>query len=56
MKKEMKRTGIAVLVIGLMGVLAAWLIKDQIARHRRDLFSPRFLRRLAALGLSLIHI
>ena len=50
MKKEMKRTGIALLAIGLMGVLAAWLIKDQIVRHRRDLFSPRFLRRLAALG------
>ena len=50
MKKEMKRTGIALLAIGLMGVLATWLIKDQIVRHRRDLFSPRFLRRLAALG------
>lgn len=50
MKKEIKRTGIALLAVGLMGVLATWLIKDQIIRHRRDLFSPKFLRRLAALS------
>lgn len=50
MKKEIKRTGITVLAVGLMGVLATWLIKDQIIRHRRDLFSPKFLRRLVALS------
>ncbi|SVB59925.1 uncharacterized protein METZ01_LOCUS212779 [marine metagenome] len=50
MKKEIKRTGLAVLGVALLGVLAAWLIKDQIIKHKRDLFSPRFLRRLAALG------
>ena len=32
------------------GALAALIIRDQITRHQRDLFSPRALRRLAALG------
>ena len=32
------------------GALAALVIRDQISRHRRNLFSPRALRRLAALG------
>jgi len=50
MKKEIKRTGLAVLGVALLGMLMAWLIKDQITKHKRDLFSPRFLRRLAALG------
>ena len=40
----------AVLGVALLGMLAAWIVKDQIVRHRRDLFSPKFLRRLAALG------
>jgi len=39
-----------VLGVALLGMLAAWIVRDQIARHRRDLFSPKFLRRLAALG------
>ncbi len=32
------------------GAIAALVIRDQISRHSRDLFSPRFFRRLAALG------
>lgn len=50
MKKKIKKTGMAVLGVALLGMLAAWIVKDQITRHRRDLFSPKFLRRLAALG------
>ncbi|MGH7458020.1 MAG: hypothetical protein ACREKN_02910 [Longimicrobiaceae bacterium] len=30
--------------------LVVFLVKDQMSRHRRDLFSPHTLRRLAALG------
>ena len=33
------------------GVVGGWLVAQQrLVRHRRDLFSPRPLRRLAALG------
>lgn len=32
------------------GAIAALIIRDQVTRHQRDLFSPRVLRRLAALG------
>ncbi len=32
------------------GAVAAWVIRDQMQRHSRDLFSPSFFRRLAALG------
>ena len=31
------------------GAIAALIIRDQVTRHQRDLFSPRALRRLAAL-------
>ncbi|HET8650159.1 MAG TPA: hypothetical protein VFL95_08970 [Gemmatimonadales bacterium] len=35
----------------LMGTAAGWLLAQRrLARHRRDLFSARPLRRLAALG------
>jgi hypothetical protein len=34
-----------------LGVTAGWLLAQQrLTYHRRDLFSPRPLRRLAALG------
>ncbi len=36
--------------VGTAAAVAALLLRDQIARHRRDLFSPHPLRRLAALG------
>lgn len=36
--------------VGAAAAVAALLLRDQIARHRRDLFSPHPLRRLAALG------
>jgi hypothetical protein len=37
-------------VIAAAAALGALLVRDQISRHRRDLFSPHPLRRLAALG------
>lgn len=39
-----------ILTAGAVVALGALLVRDQIARHRRDLFSPRALRRFAALG------
>lgn len=50
MDKRLKTTGFAVIAAAAAGAVAALVIRDQIQRHRRDLFSPSFLRRLAALG------
>ena len=46
------------------GALAAWIIRGQLSRHQRDLFSPQAFKRLAALGhinrepasVDLIHL
>lgn len=39
-----------------LGMAAGWLIAQRhLARHRTDLFSPRPLRRLAALGFLAGH-
>lgn len=50
MDRKTRNTGIAVLAAAAAGAVAAWVIRDQMKRHSRDLFSPSFLRRLAALG------
>lgn len=50
MDMRVRNTGVAVLAAAALGTVAAWVIRDQIRRHSRDLFSPSFLRRLAALG------
>ena len=50
MDTKVRNTGVAVLAAAVLGTLAAWVIRDQIQRHSRDLFSPSFLRRLTALG------
>ncbi len=50
MDRRTRNTGIVVLAAAAAGAVAAWVIRDQIQRHSRDLFSPSFLRRLAALG------
>ena len=50
MENKARNTGIVVLAAAAAGAVAAWVIRDQIQRHSRDLFSPSFLRRLAALG------
>jgi hypothetical protein len=43
-------TGIGVLVAAAAGLLGVLFVREQMSRHRRDLFSSRPLRRLAALG------
>jgi hypothetical protein len=50
MDKKTRNTSIAVLAAAAAGAMTAWIIRDQMKRHSRDLFSPSFLRRLAALG------
>lgn len=50
MDRRLRAAGITVLAAAAAGALAALLIRDQMVRHQRDLFSPRVLRRLAALG------
>ncbi len=42
--------GVVVMVAGALAGLSALVVRDQITRHRRDLFSPSARQRLAALG------
>jgi len=50
MDKRLKTAGLTVLAAAAAGALAAMIIRGQIFRYRRDLFSPRAFKRLAALG------
>jgi len=50
MDRRVRNTGFIVLAAAAAGAVAALVIRDQIQRHSRDLFSPSVLRRLAALG------
>lgn len=50
MNRTLKTLGVAVLATAAAGAVATLVVRDQISRHRRDLFSPHALRRLAALG------
>ncbi|HKJ01829.1 MAG TPA: hypothetical protein VJ997_05220 [Longimicrobiales bacterium] len=50
MKKRLKTAGITVLAAAAAGALAALIVRNQVDRHQRDLFSPRALKRLAALS------
>ena len=50
LNRTLKTAGITMLALGAAAAVAAFLLRDQISRHRRDLFSPHPLRRLAALG------
>ncbi|SRR5690606_30165862 len=49
-RRALRTVGLVTLIIGAVAALGALLVRDQISRHRRDLFSPHPLRRLAALG------
>ena len=49
-KKTLKIAGVALLAALGVGVVATLVVRDQLGKHRRDLFSPNMLRRLAALG------
>lgn len=42
--------GVIVLVIGAIAGIGALVVRDQISRHKRDLFSGHAFRRFAALG------
>lgn len=46
----LRTTGVVLLTIGAVAAVGALVVRDQISRHRRDLFSSRVLQRLAALG------
>jgi hypothetical protein len=46
----LRTVGFGLLATAAAAVLGALLVRDQISRHRRELFSPHPLRRLAALG------
>lgn len=50
MNKQLKTAGITILAAAIAGGIAALIIRDQIHRHQRNLFHPRSIRRLAALG------
>lgn len=50
MDKKLRTAGFTVIAAAAAGAIAALIIRDQITRHQRDLFSPHALRRLAALG------
>ena len=50
MNRTLKTVGLAVLATAAAGAVATLVVRDQMSRHRRDLFSPQPLRRLAALG------
>jgi len=50
MKRTLRITLITAGAAAAAAAVAALVVRDQISRHRRDLFSPRTLQRLAALG------
>jgi hypothetical protein len=50
MRKVLKTAGITLLAVGAAAAVAAWVVRDQVDRSQRDLFSPHPLRRLACLG------
>ncbi len=50
MNRTLKGVGITALAAAAAGALAALVVRDQIDRHQRELFSPYPLRRLASLG------
>lgn len=50
LRRILRITGIGLLAAAAAGVLGVLFVRDQMSRHRRDLFSSRPLRRLAALG------
>ena len=50
MKKSTKVVVFTVMAAAAAGALAVYLVRRQTRLHRRDLFSPRPFRRLAALG------
>lgn len=54
-RRVLRTAGIILLAVGAITALGTFLVRDQIERHRRNLFSPHPLRRLAALGYLAGH-
>ena len=50
MNKRVRTAGLTVIAAAAAGAIAALIIRDQITRHQRNLFSPHAFQRLAALG------
>ena len=50
MNQKLRTAAIAALAAAAAAALAALVVRDQITRHQRDLFSPRAFKRLAALS------
>lgn len=50
LSSKWKVAGITILAAAAAGAVAALIVRDQISRHQRNLFSPQALRRLAALA------
>ncbi len=48
-KRILQTTAVTLLAVAAAAAVGVILVRDQISRHRRDLFSPHPLRRLAAL-------
>jgi hypothetical protein len=49
-RKSVRIMGLVLLTVGAAVTLGVLVVHDQIARHRRELFSARPLRRMAALS------
>ena len=49
-KRIVRTAAVAALTVAAAAAVGVLLVRDQISRSRRDLFSPHPLRRLAALG------
>lgn len=50
MDRRVRAAALTVFAAAAAGAVVAVIVQGQISRHRRDLFSPRAFRRLAALG------
>lgn len=46
----LRTTGVILLTLGAVAAVGAIIVRDQLDRHQRDLFSPQPLKRFAALG------
>lgn len=46
---RLRKAGLILLGAGAVGAVATLVFRDQVVRHRRDLFSANSFRRLAAL-------
>ena len=46
----LRTTGIVLLSVGAVAAVGALVVRDQISRHQRNLFSGQALKRFAALG------